>query len=322
MKALIIGAAGFVGGYLIRELSSAGWEVHATCLPNEHISEDCPSYPLDIMKKEDITAILDEISPDIVYHLAAQSSVSVSWKRPQLTAEINVIGTINLLEALREAKKQNIRTMLIGSGEEYGYIREGACPLSESEPLNPGNIYAATKACQGMIGEIYARAYKMDIIMVRAFNHSGPAQSNIFVISDFCRQIAEIEKGLREPVISVGNLSAKRDFTDVRDVVRAYRLLGEKGRKGTVYNVGRGRAVEIQFILDTALSFAKLPIEVRQDPNRMRASDIPLIEPDVSRISADTGWSAQITMEQTVLDTLDYWRKKLMSYGTSLGTEH
>ena len=284
MKALIIGAAGFVGGYLIRELSAAGWEVHATCLPIERINEDCPSYPLDILKKEDITAILDEISPDIVYHLAAQSSVSVSWKRPQLTAEINVIGTINLLEALREAKKQNIRTMLIGSGEEYGYIREGACPLSESEPLNPGNIYAATKACQGMIGEIYARAYKMDIIMVRAFNHSGPAQSNIFVISDFCRQIAEIEKGLREPVISVGNLSAKRDFTDVRDVVRAYRLLGEKGVSGTVYNVGRGRAVEIQFILDTALSFAKLPIEVRQDPNRMRASDIPLIEPDVSRI--------------------------------------
>lgn len=321
MKALIIGAAGFVGGYLIRELSAADWEVHATCLPNEKISEECPSYPLDIMKKEDISALLDEITPDIVYHLAAQSSVSVSWKKPQLTAEINVIGTINVLEALREAKKQDIRTVLIGSGEEYGYIRQGACPLSESEPLNPGNIYAATKACQGMLGEIYARAYKMDIIMVRAFNHSGPKQSNIFVISDFCRQIAEIEKGMKEPVISVGNLSAKRDFTDVRDVVRAYRLLGEKGKSGTVYNVGRGRAVEIQFILDTALSFAKCGIEVKQDPNRMRASDIPLIEPDVSRILADTGWSAQITMEQTVEDTLNYWRKKLMSYGTSLGKE-
>ena len=321
MKALIIGAAGFVGGYLIRELSAAGWEVHATCLPNENISEDCPAHTLDIMQKADISALLDEVTPDIVYHLAAQSSVSVSWKKPQLTAEINVVGTINVLEALREAKKQDIRTVLIGSGEEYGYIRQGACPLSESEPLNPGNIYAATKACQGMLGEIYARAYKMDIIMVRAFNHSGPKQSNIFVISDFCRQIAEIEKGIKEPVISVGNLSAKRDFTDVRDVVRAYRLLGEKGKSGTVYNVGRGRAVEIQFILDTALSFAKCDIEVRQDPARMRASDIPLIEPDVSRILADTGWSAEITMEQTVEDTLNYWRKKLMSYGTTLGKE-
>ena len=321
MKALIIGAAGFVGGYLIEELSAAGWEVHATCLPNENISEKCSVYPLDIMKKEDISAILDKVSPDVIYHLAAQSSVSVSWKKPQLTAEINVVGTINVLEAVRETGKQDIRTVLIGSGEEYGYIREGACPLSESEPLNPGNIYAATKACQGMIGEIYARAYKMDIIMVRAFNHSGPKQSNIFVISDFCRQIAEIEKGLREPVINVGNLSAKRDFTDVRDVVRAYRLLGEKGRSGTVYNVGRGRAVEIQFILDTALSFAKSPVEVKQDPSRMRASDIPLIEPDVSRIFSDTGWKAEISMEQTVEDTLSYWRTKLMSYGTSLGKE-
>ena len=320
MKALIIGAAGFVGGYLIRELKAAGWEVHATCLPNEEIKEDCPVHTLDILKKEDISPLLDDIKPDIVYHLAAQSSVSVSWKRPQLTAEINVVGSINVLEAVRDAEKKDIRLILIGSGEEYGYIREGACPLSESEPLNPGNIYAATKACQDMLGKIYTRAYKMDIIMVRAFNHSGPAQSNIFVISDFCRQIAEIEKGMKEPVISVGNLSAKRDFTDVRDVVRAYRLLGEKGVSGNVYNVGRGKAVEIQYILDTALSYANQPIEVKRDPARMRASDIPLIEPDVSHINEDTGWRAEITMEQTIKDTLDYWRKKLSSYGLSLGS--
>ena len=320
MKALIIGAAGFVGGYLIRELKAAGWEVHATCLPNEEIKEDCPVHTLDILKKEDISPLLDDIKPDIVYHLAAQSSVSVSWKRPQLTAEINVVGSINVLEAVRDAEKKDIRLVLIGSGEEYGYIREGACPLSESEPLNPGNIYAATKACQDMLGKIYTRAYKMDIIMVRAFNHSGPAQSNIFVISDFCRQIAEIEKGMKEPVISVGNLSAKRDFTDVRDVVRAYRLLGEKGVSGNVYNVGRGKAVEIQYILDTALSYANQPIEVKRDPARMRASDIPLIEPDVSHIFEDTGWSAEITMEQTIKDTLDYWRQKLSSYGLSLGS--
>lgn len=319
MRALIIGAAGFVGGYLIRELKSSGWDVHATCLPVETVKEDVPVHSLDILKKEDITPLLDEVEPDVIYHLAAQSSVAVSWKKPQLTAEINVVGTINVLEALREARKQDSRIILIGSGEEYGYIREGACPLTEAEPLNPGNIYAATKACQGMLGEIYARAYKMDIIMVRAFNHSGPAQSEIFVISDFCRQIAEIEKGMREPVMKVGNLSARRDFTDVRDVVRAYRLLGEKGTSGAVYNVGRGKAVDIQFILDTALSFAKRSIEVTQDPARMRASDIPLIEPDVSRIAADTGWSAEISMEQTIEDTLNYWRKKLMSYGSSLG---
>ncbi|MBQ9899416.1 MAG: GDP-mannose 4,6-dehydratase [Ruminococcus sp.] len=311
MRALIIGAAGFVGGYLIRELRSAGWEVCATCLPGERVTEDCPVHTLDILAKDSIVPLIDEISPDVVYHLAAQSSVSVSWKKPQLTAEINVVGTINVLEALRNVQKKDIRTLLIGSGEEYGFIREGACPLTESEPLSPGNIYAATKACQGMLGEIYARAYKMDIVMVRAFNHSGPAQAPIFVISDFCRQIAEAEAGVRPAEMSVGNLSAKRDFTDVRDVVRAYRLLGGKGVSGRTYNVGRGKAVTIQYILDTALSFAEKEITVKNDPARMRASDIPLIEPDVSRIFEDTGWRAEISMEQTIRDTLDYWRAEI-----------
>ena len=177
--------------------------------------------------------------------------------------------------------------------------------------MNPGNIYAATKACQGMLGEIYARAYDMDIVMVRAFNHSGPEQLPVFVISDFCRQIAQIEKGDAPAVMSVGNLSARRDFTDVRDVVRAYRLLGEKGISGRTYNVGRGKAVEIQYILDTALGFSAADIEVKQDPARMRASDIPVIEPDVSKIYEDTGWKAEISMEKTIEDTLNYWRNAI-----------
>lgn len=311
MKALIIGGAGFVGGYLIRELTDSGAEVHATCLLGEEISADsCTAHTLDILDSEAVLGLFDALSPDVVFHLAAQSSVSVSWKKPQLTAQVNVIGSINVLEALRAAKKEDIRLILIGSGEEYGYIRSGACPLTEDEPLRPGNVYAATKACQGMLGAIYARAYKKDIITVRAFNHSGPGQSDTFVISDFCRQIAEAEQGVRAPEICVGNLSAMRDFTDVRDVVRAYRLIAEKGVSGSVYNVGRGRAVSIQYILDTALSMAKLPIEVKKDPAKMRASDIPLIEPDISRLHEDTGWSADISMEQTIADTLGYWRKK------------
>ncbi len=311
MKALIIGGAGFVGGYLIRELDSAGQEVFATCLENENISGNCSVRTLNILDADAVSEVIGEIKPDVIYHLAAQSSVSLSWKKPQLTADINVIGTINVLEAVKNCEKKDIRLILIGSGEEYGFIRKDACPLTEEEPLNPGNIYAATKACQGMLGEIYARAYKMDIIMVRAFNHSGPQQLPMFVISDFCRQIALIEKGDSPAVMSVGNLAAKRDFTDVRDVVRAYRLLGEKGVSGRTYNVGRGKAVEIQYILDTALSFSQKEIEVQQDPARMRASDIPVIEPDVSRISGDTGWKAEISMEKTIEDTLNYWRNTL-----------
>lgn len=310
MKAMIIGGAGFVGGYLIRELKAAGQQVCATCLENETIREDCGRYVLDILDAKAVEDIIADIQPDVIYHLAAQSSVSLSWKKPRLTADINVIGTINVLEAVRSQEKK-IRLLLIGSGEEYGFIRPDACPLTEDEPLNPGNIYAATKACQGMLGEIYARAYKMDIIMVRAFNHSGPEQLPVFVISDFCRQIAMIEKSDAPAVMSVGNLSARRDFTDVRDVVRAYRLLGEKGISGRTYNVGRGKAVAIQYILDTALGFSGADIEVKQDPARMRASDIPVIEPDTARIFSDTGWKAEISMEKTIEDTLNYWRKVL-----------
>lgn len=310
MKALIIGGAGFVGGYLINELLENGWEVHATCLENERISENCTVHTLDILNKNSIVDVFNNISPDIIYHLAAQSSVAVSWKKPQLTAEINIIGSLNVLESLRESHKKDIRLIMIGSGEEYGYIRPESCPLSESEPLRPGNIYAATKACQEMMCEIYTRTYGLDIIMVRAFNHSGPKQSSTFVISDFCRQISEIEKGKKFSEICVGNLSAIRDFTDVRDVVRAYRLLADKGISGKIYNIGRGKAVSIQYILDKALSFSKTDIKVKKDPERMRASDIPVIEPDVSEIFADTGWKAEITVEQTIKDTLDYWRKE------------
>lgn len=311
MKALIIGGAGFVGGYLINELSANGFEVHATCLESENITEKCTVHILDIMYKKNIVDIFNEISPDVVYHLAAQSSVAVSWSKPQLTAEVNVIGSINILEALRECRNgRNMRLIMIGSGEEYGYIRPEACPLSEAEPLHPGNIYAATKACQEMIGEIYARAYKLDIVMVRAFNHSGAKQSSTFVISDFCKQISEIEADRKSPEICVGNLSAMRDFTDVRDVVRAYRLLAKDGISGRIYNIGRGKAVSIQYILDTALSFANADIQVKTDPKRMRASDIPIIEPDVSRIFADTSWKAEISVEQTIKDTLDYWREE------------
>lgn len=309
MKALIIGGGGFVGGYLIRELSRNGYEVTATCLDGENIGESCDVRILDITRKDDISSILADEQPDLIFHLAAQSSVAVSWKKPQLTAEINVTGAINVLEALREYGKKS-RLIVIGSGEEYGYIRENACPLKETEPLNPGNIYAATKACQEMTAAIYARAYKLDIVMVRAFNHSGPGQDSTFVISDFCRQIAEIERGEKPPVIRVGNLSAMRDFTDVRDIARGYRLLAEKGVSGQVYNIGRGKAVSIQYILDTAISLSYADISAESDPARLRASDIPIIEPDISKITADTGWSAEISVEQTIMDTLNYWRKR------------
>ncbi|MDE6798640.1 MAG: GDP-mannose 4,6-dehydratase [Ruminococcus sp.] len=311
MKALITGGSGFVGGYLIRELTESGWEVHATHLPDEKINTECFRHVLDVLRKDDVKNLIEEVRPDIIYHLSAQSSVALSWKNPQLTTEINVIGSINVMEALPDG----VRLILIGSGEEYGFIRENACPIKETENINPANIYAVSKACAGMIGKIYHRAYGKDIVIVRAFNHSGAGQAETFVISDFCKQIAEIENGLRPPEIFTGNLSAKRDFTDVRDIVRAYRLLGEKGISGKTYNVGRGKAVSIEYILNTAIKLSEVPVTHRPDPQRLRASDIPVIEPDISEIFRDTGWNAEISVEETISETLFYWRKKINQKG-------
>lgn len=311
MKALIIGGAGFAGGYLIQELVNSGWKVHATHLSSENIETECFRHVLDVLDKDGVKNLIDEIKPDIIYHLAAQSSVALSWKKPQLTAEINIIGSINVMEALPDG----VRLVLVGSGEEYGFICENTCPIKETENLNPANIYAVSKACAGMVGRIYHRAYGKDIVIVRAFNHSGAGQAETFVISDFCKQIAEIENGERLPEIYTGNLSAERDFTDVRDIVRAYRLLGEKGVSGKTYNVGRGKAVSIEYILDTALSLSDVPIIHKIDPNRLRASDVPIIEPDISEIFNDTGWTAEISVEETISATLDYWRKKINQKG-------
>lgn len=307
MKALIIGGGGFVGGYLADELNNNGYDVYITCL--EKVDSDYVQFTLDIRKKDDISAILSEVNPDVIFHLAAQSSVALSWKNPQLTAEINIIGAINLFEAVREYEG-NPRVIVIGSGEEYGCISANSCPIKETEPLHPMNIYAATKVCQEQTAEIYARAYGLDIVMVRAFNHSGPKQESIFVMSDFCRQIADIEKGRKSPVMTVGNLAAMRDFTDVRDIVRGYRLLAEKGKSGEIYNIGSGKAVSIQYILDTALKLSTVEIAVERDAKRMRASDIPIIEADTTKIHGDTGWITEIALEQTIEDTLNYWRKR------------
>ncbi len=310
-RALIIGGGGFAGGYLIRELTAAGYEVHATCLPEEEICGDCAVYSLDIGYVPAIEGLLAKVMPDVVFHLAAQSSVAVSWKKPALTAQVNVVGAVNVLEAVRLSQRPDTRLLLIGSGEEYGFIPKDACPLSEEEKLRPGNIYAATKVCQEMIGQIYSRSYGMDIVMTRSFNHTGPGQSPTFVVSEICRQIAAAEQPGAPAELLIGNTDAKRDFTDVRDVVRAYRLLAEKGVPGRVYNVGRGSAAAISEILETALSMSQVEIAVIRDPRRLRASDIPIIEPDVSLIFADTGWRAKISIEETVRDTLEWWREKL-----------
>lgn len=310
MKSLIIGAAGFVGAYLIRHLrDDLKHEVIVTKMPQEQIHERTARvYDLNILQKENITQLLEREKPDCIFHLAAQSSVALSWKNPALTVDVNIKGSVNLLDAVRESG-QHPRILLIGSGEEYGRILPEETPIKEDNRLRPGNIYAATKACQNMIGKIYSDAYGMDIMMVRAFNHTGPNQAPIFVVADFCKQVADIEYGLQEPVLRVGNLNSKRDFTDVRDVVRAYGLLSGKGEKGHTYNVGSGRAVSIESILQMIVSMSESHIEVVIDPEKFRPIDIPVIEADTSKLYECTGWKPEIELEKTIQETLDYYRK-------------
>ena len=308
-KGLVIGAAGFVGNYLLNEMHDNGLECHATKLPGELLSNPYATvHDLDIMDKEAIVALLFEIRPDYIFHLAAQSSVGLAWKKPGLTVDINIKGSLNVMDAIRELFYEP-RVLLVGSGEEYGFIREGETPISEETNLRPGNIYAATKACQNMIGRIYSSAYDMKLIMVRAFNHIGPGQAPMFVVSDFCKQVAEIEAGKREPVMKVGNLAAKRDFTDVRDVVNAYTALAQFGLPGETYNVGTGKAVKIADILDLIIKISGADIKPVVDKEKLRPVDVPIIEPDVSKIYKATGWRPQIKLEQTIADTLDYFRE-------------
>lgn len=310
-KALIIGVAGFAGTYLANELKDCNIKVYATRHHKDSPEiDDVEISYLDIMNKDDIVSILYDIRPDYIFHLAAQSSVNVAWKNPGLTIDVNVKGSINVLDAVRELYYKP-KILLIGSGEEYGHIQEEEIPITEDNKIRPGNIYAATKVCQNMLAGIYAQAYDMDIMMVRAFNHIGPGQAPIFVVSDFCKQVAEIEAGKKTPVIYVGNLEAKRDFTDVRDVVKAYVLLVQKGVAGETYNVGCGHAYKIKEVLDLIISKSTSKIEIKIDPNKIRPVDVPIIEADITKINQATGWKPEIPLEQTILETLNYWRERV-----------
>ncbi len=307
-KSLVIGAAGFVGGYLAKHLRD---DLHRdtilTKLPSEEINLDGFSvYDLDILQLYNVRAILDQIRPDEIYHLAAQSSVSVSWKNPRLTAEVNISGCIDLLEAVRSIENYSPKILLIGSGEEYGILPKGVSLVSEDTPVNPINPYAVTKAAQNMIGRLYAKSYGMRIVMVRAFNHIGKGQSVNFAAADFCRQTAEIIAGRRENVIKAGNLSAKRDFTDVRDIVRAYGLLAEKGVDGETYNVGSGKSISIEELLCKIISLSGKSIKREIDPDKLRPSDVPEIRADISKLKKDTGWQPIIPLEQTLTEILMY----------------
>jgi GDP-4-dehydro-6-deoxy-D-mannose reductase len=223
---------------------------------------------------------------------------------------INIIGTVNLFEALRQLDL-DCRVQVAGSSEEYGLQFEHELPIKETNPLRPLSPYAVSKVAQDLLGWQYHRSYGMFIVRTRAFNHSGPRRGEVFVDSGFAWQIARIEAGLQEPVIYVGNLEAKRDFTDVRDIVQAYWLALEKGEPGEVYNIATGKAWSVQEVLNMLLGMTKVQVEIRQDPARMRPSDVPVLIGDSTKFRQRTGWQPKIPYEQTLRDMLDYWRSRV-----------
>ena len=295
-KALIFGISGFAGGYLARELVSSGYEVAGSdIIPCS--TEDISFIRGDILSPEAVREIINSSGVDTVINLAAVSSVGASWKMPQTTVSMNVIGSLNILEAAR-MQKTPPAVMLVGSSEEYG---ASSLPLREDFPLAPENPYGIAKMTQESFAALYRRHYGMKIFCVRPFNHTGVGQKDSFVLPGFCRQAAIAEKSGAPAVIRVGDISVKRDFSHVRDIVRAYRMILEKGSCDKVYNVGSGKAYGLEELLRYVISLTSQEITVETDPERLRPSDVPVVCCDRSLITSELGWEP----EYTVFDALD-----------------
>ncbi|MBN1890201.1 MAG: GDP-mannose 4,6-dehydratase [Thermoflexales bacterium] len=314
MRALITGAAGFAGSHLADYLlEQSTWQVSGCILPGWDRSlldrrVDC--LEVDLRDLEATQAMLERHTPDVIFHLAAQAYVPVSWDDPWDTLENNIRAQTNILNALVKLGAK-ARVLVIGSNEEYGRAPASAMPLREDTPLRPESPYAVSKIAQDYLGLQYFLSHQIPCVRVRPFNHIGPRQSDRFVASAFARQIAQIEAGQQEAVIRVGNLNAQRDFSDVRDMVRAYHLVVTQGEAGEVYNIGSGQPRSVQSLLDILLSLSQVPIRVEIDPARLRPSDTPLSYCDASKVCATTGWTPRIPFEQTLRDTLDYWRTRV-----------
>src|SRR3989344_456285 len=313
MRVLVTGITGFTGSHMAEYLLHNGHEVIGTVRGRsrqtefiEHIKSRIRLLECDLTDTSSVSQTMEEASPDIIFHLAAQSFVPTSWRAPQETINTNVLGTLNLLESIRRSKIDPV-IQIAGSSEEYGLVLPDETPIKETNPLRPLSPYAVSKITQDMLGYQYQKSYGLRIVRTRAFNIIGPRSAEKIVIANFAKQIAEIEKGAQS-LIYVGNLEAFRDFTDVRDIVRAYVLAVEKCDYGEAYNVCSGKTWKISQVLDMLLSMSHKKIEIRQDPARMRPSDVEILLGDYSKLHRKTGWKPEIPFETTLSDVLNYWR--------------
>jgi len=299
MRAFLTGGRGFVGPWLTRHLESRGDVVVAT------------DHDVDVTDRDAIADAVTSARPDAIYHLAALANVSDSWRDPVRTFEVNATGTLHLLEAARRVEPHP-RVLLVCSAEVYGGAAPDQGPIGEDTPLRPVTPYAASKVAAEFLGLQAFLGHGVPVMRVRAFNHVGPAQSATFVVSDLARRIAEAERDGAK-VLSVGNLTPRRDFTDVRDVVRAYRLLVEGGTPGEVYNVCSGRAIAIEELAHRLLELAGADLVLEADPALVRPVDVPILLGDPTRIRDAVGWAPEIPLDQTLREVLAEWRQRVAS---------
>jgi GDP-4-dehydro-6-deoxy-D-mannose reductase len=317
-RALITGITGFAGSHLAEYLLAEHPEVEVYGLYRwrsrmENLRDVTGRVRLvegDLRDYSSIRQVLEVSRPDYVFHLAAQSFVPSSWTAPNETLTTNVSGQVNLFEAVRHLGLDPT-IQIACSSEEYGMVYPEEVPIREENPLRPLSPYAVSKVAQDLMGYQYFQSFGLKVVRTRGFNHTGPRRGDVFVTSNFAKQVASIEAGLQEPVIRVGNLEAVRDFTDVRDMVRAYWLAVTRAKPGEVYNIATGVGITIQELLDRLLALSEVEVRVEQDPERMRPSDVVRLVGDASKFRADTGWEPRVPFEQTLADVLGYWRQQL-----------
>ena len=315
MRVLITGIAGFAGSHLAEHLlQNASYEVHGIIHRHDwriaHLRKQLTLWRGDLRNPVWVSELLEKIKPDFLLHLAAWSDVGGSWEQPWTTFELNLQSQLNLLEGVRK-HAPTCRVLVVGSNEMYGLVKPDELPINENTPLRPHNPYGVSKAAQDLMAQQFYFSYQLPIVRVRPFNQIGPGQSDDFAAPAFARQVAEIEAGLRPPVVRVGNLSAQRDFTDVRDMARAYWLAAQTGQSGEAYNIGTGKPRQVRSILDFMLKNSQSRIEIETDATRLRPADVPISVCDARRFESVTGWQPAISFEQSLADVLEDWRGRV-----------
>src|SRR5262245_26489517 len=315
-RVLITGVTGFAGSHLVDYLltrnDSEIYGIHrwrSRTENVEHFAGKITMLECDLRDATSTRDTLERVRPDWIFHLAAQSFVPTSWIAPTQSRMTNTLAQLHIFAAVRHMGLK-CRIQLACSSEEYGMVYQDEIPIRETNPLRPLSPYAVSKVTQDLLGYQYWMSFKVDCVRTRGFNHEGPRRGPVFVASDFAKQIADIEKGRKPPMLSVGNLESKRDFTDVRDMVKAYWLALERCEPGEVYNICSGKAWSIQQVLDLLLGMTQAKIEVRRDPARLRPSDVPILQGDCAKFQKATGWAPTIPFEQTLRDMLEYWRAR------------